>query len=34
MIKQNADGDEGAAPPNLVVVQDWFEELRRLVPTN
>ena len=29
MIKE---GDEGAQ--NIIVVQHWFEELRRLVPTN
>ena len=23
-----------AAGPQLIVVQNWFEELRRLVPTN
>lgn len=28
------DGGEGAAPPQIVVVQKWFEELKRLVPTN
>jgi len=22
------------APPQLIVVQDWLEELKRLVPTN
>jgi serine/threonine-protein kinase len=27
-------GGEGAAPPQMVVVQNWFEELKRLVPTN
>jgi hypothetical protein len=32
MIK--APGPEaGAAPPTLVVVQHWDEELKRLVPT-
>jgi hypothetical protein len=30
MIKQGG-GDE-AAPRNLVVVQNWFEELKRVVP--
>jgi hypothetical protein len=30
MIKEGG-GDE-AAPQNLVVVQNWFEELKRLVP--
>jgi hypothetical protein len=32
MIKEGAG--EGAAPPQIVVVQNWLEELRRLVPTN
>jgi serine/threonine-protein kinase len=33
MIKEG--GPEGNAPPtSLVVVQHWFEELKRLVPTN
>jgi len=28
------DGDTGAAPPHttLIVVENWFEELKRLVP--
>lgn len=30
MIKQGGAND--AAPQNLIVVQNWFEELRRLVP--
>ena len=30
-IRQGSDG-EISAP--LIVVQNWFEELRRLVPTN
>ncbi len=29
---ETADGE--ATPPQIVVVQNWFEELRRLVPTN
>ena len=32
MIKEG--GGNEAAPQNLVVVQNWFEELKRLVPTN
>ena len=32
MIKQG--GSDDAAPQNLVVVQNWFEELKRLVPRN
>jgi serine/threonine-protein kinase len=33
MIKQDV-GDRASAPQNLVVVQNWTEELKRLVPTN
>jgi hypothetical protein len=32
MLKQ--DGANEAAPQNLVVVQNWTEELKRLVPAN
>jgi serine/threonine-protein kinase len=32
MIRRGSD--EGAVPPQLVVVQNWFQELKRLVPTN
>ena len=28
----NTDGE--ATQPQVIVVQNWFEELRRLVPTN
>ena len=28
----NADGE--ATQPQMIVVQNWFEELRRLMPTN
>ena len=31
MIKDSG-GDQAAAPQNLIVVQNWFEELKRLVP--
>jgi hypothetical protein len=31
MVKQLASQ---AAPPQIIVVQNWFEELRRLVPAN
>jgi len=31
MIKASA---EGVTPPRIVVVQNWTEELKRLVPTN
>jgi hypothetical protein len=27
-------GSDQAAPPQIVVVQHWTEELKRLVPTN
>ena len=31
MIKQGSS--EQAAPPQIVVIQNWFEEVKRLVPT-
>ena len=34
MIKVGAGSDQTAAPTNIVVVQTWHEELKRLVPTN
>jgi eukaryotic-like serine/threonine-protein kinase len=33
MIKQVAT-DPGAAPPQIIVIQNWTEELKRLVPKN
>jgi eukaryotic-like serine/threonine-protein kinase len=33
MIKRRDSSDQTAAPPTLIVVQNWFEELKRLVPT-
>jgi serine/threonine-protein kinase len=33
MVKQ-AGGDQPPAPPQIIVVLNWFEELKRLVPTN
>ena len=33
MIKEGTP-DESATPPSLILVQNWFEELKRLVPTN
>jgi hypothetical protein len=33
MIKEGGGTDQTAAPPSLVVVQHWLEELKRLVPT-
>jgi serine/threonine-protein kinase len=32
MIKEDAIADEHAAPPSIVVVQNWLEELKRRVP--
>ena len=32
MIKPKGTADEGAPSTNLIVVQNWFEELKRLVP--
>ena len=34
MIKEGGGSDQTAAPPQLIVVQHWLEELKRLVPTN
>ena len=34
MIKEGGGTDQTAAPPQLIVVQHWVEELKRLVPTN
>jgi serine/threonine-protein kinase len=34
MIKEGGGTDETAAPPSIVVVQHWVEELKRLVPAN
>ena len=34
MIKEGGAGDEAPAPTSIVIVQNWFEELRRLVPTD
>ena len=33
MIKAGGGSDQTAAPASLIVVQNWFEELKRLVPT-
>ena len=32
MIKEGSGPDQ--TPPTIEVVQNWFEELKRLVPTN
>ncbi len=33
MIKEGTPAESGT-PPSLILVQNWFEELRRLVPTD
>jgi hypothetical protein len=32
MIKPVGSPEQTAAPTSLIVVQNWFEELKRLVP--
>ena len=34
MIKSISDGDPNATPASMVVVLNWFEELKQRVPTN
>ena len=34
MIKQAPRTEESSAPTQLILVQNWSEELKRLVPTN
>ena len=34
MIKEGDGPGDGSSPPGIVVVQNWFEELKRLVPTD
>jgi hypothetical protein len=34
MIKAGGSADETAEPTSLVVVQNWRDELKRLVPTH
>ncbi len=34
MLKAGGGSDETAETPSIIVVQNWFEELKRLVPTN
>ena len=34
LIIKPVEGDSGVVPPQIVVIQNWFEELKRLVPTN
>jgi hypothetical protein len=33
MIKEGGGTDQTVAPPQIIVVQYWTEELQRLVPT-
>ena len=33
-LAEGVAGDSAAAAPSLTLVQHWFEELRRLVPTD
>jgi serine/threonine-protein kinase len=34
LMVKNLDQDKPVAPPQIILVQNWFEELKRLVPTN
>ena len=34
MIRQGAATDDATAAPEIIFVQNWFEELQRLVPTD
>jgi hypothetical protein len=34
MIKMGGASNETPAPTSIIVVEHWFEELKRLVPTN
>ncbi len=34
LLRQSGESEGTAAPPSIVVVQNWFEELKQLVPTN
>jgi dipeptidyl aminopeptidase/acylaminoacyl peptidase len=34
MLDSTTSSDANAMPPRFIVVQSWFEELKRLVPTN
>jgi serine/threonine-protein kinase len=34
MIKEGDSTDQTSAPPQVIVVQHWTEELKRLVPVN
>jgi len=34
MLKEGQGSEEAASQPSIIVVQNWFEELKRLVPTD
>jgi eukaryotic-like serine/threonine-protein kinase len=34
MVRSDDSGEQAAPPPQIVVVQNWFEELKRLAPVN
>jgi hypothetical protein len=34
IVIMEAGADQGDARPQIIVVQHWFEEFKRLVPTN
>ncbi len=34
MIKEGVASDDTSVPTELILVQNWFEELKRLVPTD
>jgi dipeptidyl aminopeptidase/acylaminoacyl peptidase len=34
MVKRDDNGEQAAPPPQIVVVQNWFQELKRLAPVN
>ena len=34
MLKEGGGSDETAETTSIIIVQNWFEELKRLVPTN
>ncbi len=34
LLKEGGESEGDAPTPSIVVVQNWFEELKRLVPTN
>ena len=34
LLKEGGESEDTAAPPSIVVVQNWFEELKQLAPSN